>query len=55
MTRYQIRYRCSLDNGAPVMTTTCRAPSREHAIQRFYDCDDQDWTIVDVTKIRDSQ
>ena len=53
MKNYTIRYR-DADPGCPVFSTTVKAYSRDHAIERFLDSDDGDdgWIVVSVELAR---
>lgn len=51
--RYRITYRCALDPGCPDFAMVVRAYDIRHAEERFFDSDDQDWTIVRIERCSD--
>ena len=52
--RYRFEYTDSDDGGCPTFTWSCWAYNREDAEERFYDDEDQDWTIVSCRRVRES-
>lgn len=52
---YRIHYRDRYDDCCPVFTWFTWAYSAEHAEDKFFDSDDDGWTIVKTERVRDKR
>ncbi len=52
LNKYQVRYTDSGDEGCPDFTCVIHAYNKEHAMDKFFDSDDDDWKVLSIKKVK---